>query len=66
MAGGVIRCTVALNIFTLQKITDVYRISSKELLLYEFPVLALLQFSLLTPTFQALAHYERLRELEQS
>lgn len=58
--------TAVLETPPLQRITDVYRISTKELLLYEFPVLALLQFSLLTPNFQAQAHFERLRELEQS
>ncbi len=48
----------------MQRITDVFRVSVKELLLYEFPVLAALQFSLLTPTHQARLHFDRLRELE--
>lgn len=50
----------------MEKITDVFRVSTKELLLYEFPVLAVLQFSLLTPSWQVQAHYDRLRDLELS
>lgn len=42
------------------------RISTKELLLYEFPVLVALQFSLLAPLYQVEAHYDRLRDLSQS
>ena len=42
------------------------RISTKELLLYEFPVLVALQFSLLTPIYQVEAHYDRLKDLGQS
>ena len=56
-------CCFDILCFSFQKIADIFRIPSKELTLYELPVLVSLQFSLLTPTHQSLAHYDRLKEL---
>lgn len=58
--------TMLCGFLIFQRITDVFRISSKELILYELPVLVSLQFSLLTPAHQALSHYEKLKEFIQT
>ena len=39
---------------------DLFRISSRELFLHEFPVLLTLQFSLVTPSHQVQEHYNQL------
>jgi hypothetical protein len=44
----------------IEEIADNFRLSSRELLLYEFPVLVVLQFSLLTPNHQARLHHDKL------
>lgn len=44
----------------IEKIMDLFRISSRELLLHEFPVLLTLQFSLVTPCHQVQEHYNQL------
>lgn len=44
----------------IEKIMDLFRISSRELLVHEFPVLVTLQFSLVTPCHQVQEHYNQL------
>ncbi|KAL5464160.1 hypothetical protein EMCRGX_G033129 [Ephydatia muelleri] len=44
----------------IEKIMDLFRISSRELFLHEFPVLLTLQFSLVTPSHQVQEHYNQL------
>lgn len=51
---------------SLQEINDRLRVPVKELLVYEFPTLVALEFSLLTPVEQLRIHYDRIRELELS
>ena len=65
------RCTCSFTYYLLlsirpQEITDKMRVSTKDLLVYEFPTLVALEFSLLTPVEQLRIHYDRIREFELS
>lgn len=54
---GIIKC-----VYLPQGIADTFRVSAEELVSYELPVLAALHFSLLTPIYQTLTHFERLKD----
>lgn len=45
----------------LEEIANVYRISSKDVIAFEFPVLVILQFSLLVPSWQVHEHLRTLK-----
>ncbi len=47
-----------------QRLADQFHLSTKELILYELPVLVSLQFSLLVPYYQAHPHLLALRDSE--
>ena len=55
-----------LSLSRMQEIADTFHVNNEELVSYELPALTALHFSLLTPIYQALTHFEKLRDKEIS